>query len=203
MRAPRDTAQPAGSADGGAAPRRADKAGPGGLSLRDAVAGDATAIAAIWNPIIRDTVVTFWPTPRRASEIATLIARRQAAGWAFLVAETTETASGLAGFGSVFQFRGGPGYARTMEHTVYVAPAVQGRGIGAALLRALEARAAAAGARALIGAVTGSNAASLAFHRRHGYAPVGRIPEAGWKFGRFHDLVLMHKRIGVVPAEPS
>lgn len=83
-----------------------------------------------------------------------------------------------------------------MEHTVYVAPAAQGRGLASALLGALEARAAAAGARMLIGAVTASNTGSLAFHLRRGYVEVGRIPDAGWKFGRFHDLVLVQKLLG-------
>ena len=33
-------------------------------TIRDACAGDAAGIAAIWNPIIRDTAITFWPTER-------------------------------------------------------------------------------------------------------------------------------------------
>jgi phosphinothricin acetyltransferase len=160
--------------------------------IRDATAADAPAIAAIWNPIVRDTVVTFWPHERTEAEIARLIVERQAAGWAFLVAEAAE----VQGFASFFQFRGGPGYARTMELTINLAPEARGRGLGAALIQALEARATAAGARVLIGAVTGSNDASLAFHRRMGFVEMGRIPQAGWKFGRFHDLVLMGRTLG-------
>jgi phosphinothricin acetyltransferase len=160
--------------------------------IRDATAADAPAIGAIWNPIVRDTVVTFWPNERSDSEIARLIAERQAAGWAFLVAEAAE----VLGFASYFQFRGGPGYARTMELTINIAPGVRGQGVGRDLLQALEARATAAEVRVMIGAVTGSNGASIAFHRRLGYAEMGRIPEAGWKFGRFHDLILMGKTLG-------
>ena len=161
------------------------------LPIRDAVGGDAEAIAAIWNPIIRDTAITFWPQERSPEEIARMIAERQAAGWAFLVAGE----GGVLGFASFFQFRGGPGYARCMELTINLAPEARGRGLGAMLLRALEARAAAFGARVLLGGVTGSNAASLGFHRRMGYTEMGRIPDAGWKFGQFHELVLMGKRL--------
>lgn len=175
-----------------AGPAAGAVAGPG-VALRDAVAGDAPGIAAIWNPIIRETAITFWPHPRTEDEIARMIGERQAAGWAFLVAEGPGE---VLGFASFFQFRGGPGYAHCMELTINLAPAARGRGVGALLLGALEDRARGFGARVMLGAVTGSNAASLRFHRRMGYAEMGRIPDAGWKFGQFHDLVLMGKRLG-------
>ena len=61
----------------------------------------------------------------------------------------------------------------------------------AALLAAVEDHARARGGRLMIGGITGSNEGSLRFHERHGYARWGFIPSAGWKFGQFHDLVLM------------
>ena len=158
--------------------------------IRQAGAADAGAIAAIWNPIIRDTDITFNPVQKSTDEIATLIADRQAASHAFLVAEVEGV---VQGFPSYFQFRGGLGYARTMEHSVNVAAAARGLGLGRALMAALEAHARRNGRRMLIGAVTATNAASLDFHRGLGFVEVGRIPDAGWKFGRHHDLVLVQK----------
>lgn len=99
----------------------------------------------------------------------------------------------VLGFAAYGQFRNGAGYAHSMEHTIYTAPAAQGKGIGAALLRHVERHAAAGGARLMIGAVTGSNAASISFHLRHGYAEWGRLPCAGFKFGTWHELILMGK----------
>jgi len=80
-----------------------------------------------------------------------------------------------------------------MEHSVNLSPETRGRGVGRALMAALETHARARGVHLLIGGITGTNAASLAFHHRLGFAEVGRIPQAGWKFGRYHDLVFMHK----------
>ena len=37
--------------------------------IRDARPEDAAAIGAIWNPVIRDTAITFWPTERTEAEI--------------------------------------------------------------------------------------------------------------------------------------
>nr|WP_131573315.1 GNAT family N-acetyltransferase [Paracoccus nototheniae] len=161
--------------------------------LRDAGPGDVAQIAAIWNPIIRETAITFWPTERTEDEIAALIADRQATGHAFLVAETDR----VVGFGTYTQFRGGGGYARSQEHTIYLAPGQRGLGVGRILLRGLEDHARARGHRIMIGGITASNTGSIAFHAAMGYAPWGQIPAAGWKFGQFHDLVLMGRDLSM------
>ncbi|MFV0302715.1 MAG: GNAT family N-acetyltransferase [Paracoccus sp. (in: a-proteobacteria)] len=161
--------------------------------IRDSRAGDAAEIAAIWNPIIRDTAITFWPTERSEAEIAAIIAERQANGFAHLVAEQ---GGNITGFATYSQFRGGAGYARSMEHTIHIAPGVRGTGSGRALLLAIEDYARTRGHRLLIGGITASNEGSLGFHARMGYAEWGRIPAAGWKFGQFHDLVFMGKDLG-------
>ncbi|WP_134724698.1 GNAT family N-acetyltransferase [Paracoccus luteus] len=161
--------------------------------IRTATTDDAAAIAAIWNPIIRDTAITFWPAERPAAEIAAMIAARQRDGHAFLVAEADWR---LLAFGTYAQFRSGAGYARSLEHSIHAAPGARGRGVGRALLTALEQHARDAGGRIMIGAITASNAGSIAFHDRMGYGVWGRIPRAGWKFGQFHDLVLMGKDLG-------
>ena len=158
------------------------------MILRDATAADVPAIAAIWNPIVRDTAITFWPDERSHDQIAALIAERQAAGQAFIVAADGDR---LLGFSTYSQFRGGAGYARSMEHTIHAAPDARGRGVGRAMLTAVQDLARQRGHRILIGGITGSNDGSIAFHRAMGYAEWGRIPAAGWKFGQFHDLVLM------------
>ena len=54
------------------------------MQIRPATAADADAIAAIWNPIIRDTAITFWPTERSGDEITQMIKARHAAGHVFL-----------------------------------------------------------------------------------------------------------------------
>lgn len=158
--------------------------------IRPSRPGDAAGIAAIWNPIIRDTAITFWPTERSEAEIATIIAERHAEDRAHLVAEI---GGAVAGFATYAQFRGGAGYARSMEHTVHIAESARGAGLGRALMLAIEDHARARAHRLMIGGITASNAGSLRFHERMGYADWGRIPAAGWKFGQFHGLVFMGK----------
>lgn len=159
--------------------------------IRPATPADCAAIAAIWNPVIRDTAVTFTTAEKTVEGLAATLAEKAAAGHGFLVAE--EAAGGIAGFATYGQFRAGPGYARTMEHSVILAPGSRGRGIGRALMTAVEAHAAAGGAHSIFAGVSGANPEGRAFHAAMGYREVAVLPEVGFKFGRWLDLVLMQK----------
>jgi phosphinothricin acetyltransferase len=158
--------------------------------IRDATPDDAPAIAAIWNPVIRDTAITFNPVEKSLSDLATLITDRQAVGHAFLVAETSGR---IAGFATYAQFRSGAGYARSMEHTILLSPDAQGKGLGRALLAAIEDHARSAGAISLLAGISAENPAGRAFHARMGYTQVAILQRVGFKFGRAMDLVLMQK----------
>lgn len=99
--------------------------------------------------------------------------------------------SRVAGYGSFGPFRSGQGYARTVEHSIYVADGFRGHGVGRLLLQELIDRARSGACRLMIGGISGGEEASLRFHRAMGFAEVGRIPGAGEKFGQRLDLVLM------------
>jgi len=159
------------------------------MRIRPAGAADIAPILEIWNPLIRDTSVTFTSVEKTHDGLATDIAAR---GAAFLVAEEAGAIMGFASYGA---FRGGPGYVHTAEHTVIVAPSAQGRGAGRALMHALEDQARAAGVHVLVAGVSAENVPAIAFHRAIGFAEAGRLPEVGRKFGRWMDLVFLQKRV--------
>ncbi|MBK1635243.1 GNAT family N-acetyltransferase [Rhodovulum adriaticum] len=160
------------------------------MSVRPARAADAPQIAAIWGHYIRETLVTFNAAEKTAAEVAALIAERQAAGHGFFVAEDAGRVMGFATYG---QFRGGVGYARTMEHTILLDPLARGGGHGRALMAAVEDHARAGGAHSIFAGVSAANADGVAFHAAMGYAEVARLREVGHKQGLWLDLVLMQK----------
>lgn len=153
--------------------------------IRPARPGDAQGIAKIWNPIIRDTTVTF-----TSVEIDPDVLAAEITAQPYIVAEIDGQIGGVVTYGA---FRSGPGYARSKEHSIHVAPDARGRGVGRALLRACEDHARAAGVHTLIAGISGENPGGVAFHTALGYREVARLPQVGHKFGRWHDLILMQK----------
>jgi L-amino acid N-acyltransferase YncA len=89
-------------------------------------------------------------------------------------------------------------YSGVVEHSVYVAPEARGRGVGAALLRALIASTEAAGIWTIQSGVFPENTASLALHRRCGFRTVGTRERLGQMGGRWRDVVLIERRSPVV-----
>ncbi len=159
--------------------------------IRPAIVLDAQAIADVWNPWIRDTGITFNAVDKHAEDVAEMIVNRTKAGHGFLVACDDDGA--ILGFATYAQFRGGIGYARTMEHSIILAPEARGKGLGRALLTAIEQHAREEGAHQILAGVSSENADGIKFHLAMGYDEAARIRDAGFKFNRYMDLVLMQK----------
>ena len=161
--------------------------------IRPALPADIPALLEIWNPVIRHTLVSFSSEEKTAASLRALIDERLAGGYCFLVAEQRGK---VAGFATYAPFRGGNGYLRTLEHTIILGPGARGLGLGRALMAAIEDHACAGGGHTIYAAVSAENPQGVAFHAAIGYRTMAVLPEAGWKFGRWIDLVLMQKKLG-------
>lgn len=162
------------------------------MSLLPATPADIPAILTIWNPLIRDSVVTFNAAEKSAADIAQMIEDKARAGHGFFVARRDGKVAGFAAYG---QFRAGVGYSRTMEHTIILAEGARGLGLGRALMAAVEDHARAGGAHSIFAGVAGENHQARAFHAAMGYRETVILPQVGYKFGRWMDLHLMQKML--------
>ena len=88
-------------------------------------------------------------------------------------------------------------YAGVVEHSVYVAAAARGRGIGRALLDALVRDTEAAGIWTLQAGIFPENEASLALHRAAGFRVLGVRERPGRSHGRWRDVVVLERRSSV------
>ena len=165
------------------------------VQLRDAGPADVPAINAHYNALIATTTVAW------TEEHETLGSRRawweaqSRAGNPVLVAEVGGEVVGFAAYDDFRDSQKWPGYRFTVEHSVHVQGDHQGVGVGRALMEALIDRAVAAGKHAMIGAIDSGNTGSIRFHQRLGFTEVGRLPQVGFKFGRWLDLVLMQREL--------
>ncbi len=160
--------------------------------IRDADEPDLPRILAITNHAILHTTAVWSLSPTTMDARRAWLRERVAGGFPVLVADAAGTVLGFASYGA---FRPWEGYRYTVEHSIYVHPEAQGRGVGRALLTALIADAGRRGFHVMIGGIEAGNTASVALHKWAGFEDAGVLREVGRKFDRWLDLLFMRKHL--------
>ncbi len=155
------------------------------MSIRMATVEDAAAIAAIYNPYVADTCITFETEPVQAAGMAARITEVLDAGLPWLLAAD---AAGAAGFAYASKWKGRCAYRFSVESTVYLHRDHTGRGIGRALYGRLLEEIRARRMHAVIGGIALPNAASIALHERLGFRKVAHFEQVGYKQDRWVDV---------------
>ncbi|KEJ89923.1 GNAT family N-acetyltransferase [Sulfitobacter donghicola] len=155
------------------------------MLIRPATRTDLPTVKMLWNRMIRDTTSTFTSIEKTDEALEQLLLERADR---FLVAEENGKCSGFVTWGS---FRAGDGYVRTAEHSIITEKA--GQGTGRALMESALRVAHQQGIHVMVAGIGHENPPAVAFHQKLGFAKVGRLPQVGYKNGRWHDLILMSR----------
>ena len=154
------------------------------MIVRSATADDAAAVAAIYNPFVRETVVTFEESDVEPDEMARRIEEiRRTHLWLVAV-----DGGRVVGYAYASPWKGRSAYRRSAELTVYVAPTHRRRGVASRLYAALIDDLRERSIHAVLGGVALPNAASVALHEALGFEKVAHLREVGWKLGRWVDV---------------
>ena len=170
--------------------------------IRLANAGDAEALAAIYQPFVEQSRVSFEEVAPSAEEMAGRIVGPQPGMHPWLVAEEEGR---LHGFAASSPFRSRRAYRWSVETGIYVDEQSHGRGIGRKLLAALVELLTRQGYVAAIGAIALPNEASVRLHEALGFDPAGVYRRTGFKMGEWIDVGLWQKDLAARsddPAEP-
>ena len=151
---------------------------------------DLPAMLEIHNDAVLHSTAIWSVRPADLAGRRALLLERQALGYPFLGAFLGEVLAGYATFGA---FRPHDGYDRTVEHSIYVHKDYRRRGVAGLLLPRLIDAARACGKHVMVGGIDAANVESIRLHERFGFAIVGRLPQVGYKFDRYLDLVFMQK----------
>jgi phosphinothricin acetyltransferase len=165
------------------------------LILRECVPADIAQISDIYSHAVLHGTASFELCAPDAEEMA----RRQqdlvSRGYPYFVAVSGREVLGYAYAGP---YRSRPAYSHTVENSVYVRPGAQRRGIGLALLQHLLQKAQLRGFRQMVAVIGDSgNQASIQLHERVGFTHVGTLPAVGWKHGKWLDVVIMQRALGL------
>lgn len=167
----------------------------GAMRIRDSGDGDVAAIQAIYAHHVLHGFGSFEEEPPARDDMAARRAGVVAAGLPWLVAEIDGR---IAGYAYAGPFRPRAAYRFAVEDSVYVAPDFTRRGVGRALLVELIARCEAGPWRQMLALIGDSdNHGSVGLHRALGFSPVGTFASVGYKRGRWVDVVLMQRPLGV------
>ncbi|MGE0230979.1 MAG: N-acetyltransferase family protein [Flavobacteriaceae bacterium] len=164
------------------------------ILIRDASRADIPAIAAIYGQAVTEGTASFELQAPDETEMERRFETVIRGGFPYLVAES---AGRVIGYAYAGLYRTRPAYRFTVENSVYVAPAHQGRGAGRALLERLIGRCTEMGYRQMI-AVIGdeANTGSIALHRACGFELRGVLKDVGWKHGSWRGTVEMQRALG-------
>lgn len=150
---------------------------------------DAAAILDIFNHYVEHSFASYFKTkvgPEFAARLFSIGARH-----GFVTAK--DEAGRVLGFGLLHPYHPGDTFERAAELSYFLDPDCTRQGIGSRMLTHLTEQAKRLGIRTLLASISSRNEESLAFHRKHGFEEVARLPKIGEKFGEPFDVVYMQK----------
>ena len=160
--------------------------------IRPATMSDSPTIRQIRNAAVRESLAIWTSIEQDHAEAEAWLAPMVQRGTA-LVAHVSGEPQDVVGFAVAGPWHSYEGYARTVEDSIYLCPAAQGKGLGARLLAALIEASRRAGDRTMIALIEAGHATSVRLHERYGFTTVGTVPQAGEKHGQILDLTLMSR----------
>jgi phosphinothricin acetyltransferase len=165
------------------------------VTLRPATLNDCARIAEIYAPAVTHGSSSFELVPPDAAEMARRMRALTDGGFPYFAATRD---GGVVGYAYAGLYRTRPAYRFTVENSVYVAPEAQRMGVGRVLLEALIETCTARGYRQMLAVIGDSvnQPGSVGLHRACGFVEAGRLPDVGFKFGRWCDTLLMQRALG-------
>ena len=161
---------------------------------------DVAAITTIYRHHVLHGTGTFEIDPPSETDMASRRADVLSKGLPYLVSEENGQ---VLGFAYCNWFKPRPAYRFSAEDSIYLAPGLQRKGLGRALLVELCLQAERAGVRKMLAVIGDSaNAGSIGLHSALGFTHTGTVRSCGWKFSRWLDIVLMEKPLGAGDSLP-
>lgn len=159
------------------------------MLIRDVREADAARILAIYAPYVIDTDISFETEPPAPEAFAERIRGIQSA-YPYLVCLVDGE---LAGYAYASKHHERAAYRYSVDVSIYVAPNFHRRGVGRALYLELFDRLKERGFYTAFAGITQPNEKSVGLHASLGFTEVGVFHRAGYKHGRWLDVLWMEK----------
>ena len=154
--------------------------------IRYAEEKDVTGILEIYNDAILNTTAIYDYTTHTLEDRIEWYEKRRQEGYPILVFEKDDRVVGFATYGS---FRVYPAFKYTIEHSIYIHKDYRNLGIGKGLLEKLIEIANEEEYATMVACIDSLNENSIKIHEKFGFKYSGTVTKAGYKFGKWLDLV--------------
>lgn len=154
--------------------------------IRQATAADVPTILEIFNDNILHSTAIYMYKEQTLEQRMQWFDSKQQNGEPLFVFEIDGEVAGYATYGA---FRAYPAYQYTVEHSVYVHKNHYKKGIATKLMHVLIDHAKEHDVKTMVAGIDKENEASMIIHEKLGFTYSGTIRNAGYKFGRWLDLV--------------
>jgi phosphinothricin acetyltransferase len=164
--------------------------------VRAALLADVPALTNIYNHYVRTSGVTFDTTEFTVEARQEWFSHYATTGpHRLLVAVDGDSAGKVHGYATSSPFRSKPGYATSVETSIYLRPEATGQGLGTLLYRAIFDALAGQDLHRAYAGVALPNDASVRLHERLGFRAIGTYVEVGRKFGRYWDVLWLERSL--------
>jgi len=154
--------------------------------IRTATQKDLPYILEIYNDAILHTTAIYDYKAHTIEDRIEWYESKMQDGYPILVAEENNTVIGFATFGS---FRPWPAFKYSIEHSIYVHEKYNNKGTGTLLLKSIIQISNEREFATMVAGIDGSNEKSIRMHEKLGFKYSGTIIKAGFKFGKWLNLV--------------
>lgn len=161
------------------------------MTIRPIEKRDIARCTEIYNYYIENTTVTFEEIPLSVAEFEARVCRITAEYPYFAAIEDGE----VVGYAYLDKYNERSAYRYTADISIYLDKTRVASGTGSLLLAELERAASEKGIVNLLSLITEENAASVAFHEKHGYILTGKMKKVGYKQGKWLDVLFYQKRL--------
>lgn len=166
------------------------------ITIRDATINDMAAVQQIYAYHVLNGLGTFEEIPPTAEEMGNRFSKVTQHNYPYLIAELDQVIIGYA-YGGFFRERSA--FRFTVEDSVYISPDYVGFGVGKKLLNELICICQERGFRQIFAIIGDSdNLSSRNLHHSCGFSMCGIMKDAGFKFNRWVDVVIMERSLDKV-----
>jgi len=167
--------------------------------IRRSTVADAEALAAIYDPIVADTFISFEESPPGPDEMRRrIVSAGDTYPWLVFT-----NAGHVSGYAYASPHRSRAAYQWAVDVSVYIAPEARRQGVARQLYVELFHTLAAQGYCAAFAGVALPNEPSCRLHMSVGFSAVGVYHAVGFKFSAWHDVMWFERRLRPATIAPS